>query len=185
MIYHSAALGFHLLGNFPEARHAYEEVLRISPDNATVLVGLGLLLYGREDENASHLFARAAALQSPLVMPYLFLAHYHISRHNFVEALAFCSQALARTTSDPVRAQLLEWAAICESELSFPDEAVKVLFLKARELDPANERIAKNQRAFEAGRPGPAGGEYEFEPADSFKAHRANEIRQLLRRPAA
>ena len=185
MIYHIVALGFHLLGNFSEARHAYEEVLRIRPDDAALLVGLGLLLYGREDDNAAALFTRAAELQSPLVEPYLFLAHYHISRRHFDEGLKLCSQALGRATSVPIRAQLLEWAAICESELSFPDEAVKVLFREARELDPANERISKNQQTFEAGRQGPAGRPYDFEPADSFKDRRAAEIRAVLARSAA
>jgi tetratricopeptide (TPR) repeat protein len=184
-IYHLAAVSFHLLGNFPEARSAYEEVLRINPDDPAVLVGLGLLLYGREDEKAAGLFARAAELQSPLVQPYLFLAHYHISRHNFVAALTSCSQALARAASSQVRAQLLEWAAICESELSFPDEAVKVLFREARELDPANERISRNQQSFEVGRQGTAGRPYDFEPADSFKVRREAEILTALLRPAA
>jgi tetratricopeptide (TPR) repeat protein len=180
MVYHIAALGFHLLGNVPEARHAYEEVLRISPDNAAALVGLGVLLYGREDENAAGRFARAVELQFPLVEPYLFLAHYHISRRHFDEGLALCSQALRRTTSDRFRAQLFEWAAICESELSFPDEAVKVLFREARELDPANERISKNQQVFEVGRQDPAGRPYDVEPSDSFKVRREAEVLTAL-----
>jgi tetratricopeptide (TPR) repeat protein len=184
-IYHLAAIGFLLLGNSPEAEHAFEEGLRITPDDDDILVGLGLSLYGREDEKAESLFARAAELESPLVQPYLFLAHYHISRHQFVEALTFSSQALARTTSDQVRAQLLEWAAICEGELSFPDEAVKALFREARGLDPANERISKNQQTFEVGRQGPAGRPYDFEPAHSFKVRREAEFLTVLARPAA
>jgi tetratricopeptide (TPR) repeat protein len=185
ILYDIAALGFHRLGDFPEARHAYEEALRIQPNDATLLVRLGLLLYGREDENAAGLLARAAELQSPLFMPYFFLAHYHISRRHFVEALTLCSQALARTTSDPIRAELLEWAAICESELSFPDEAVEALFRAARVLDPTNERISRNQQAFEAGRRDPAGRPYDFEPADSFKVRREAEILTALARSAA
>jgi hypothetical protein len=173
------------LGDLTEARRAYEEGLRIRPDNVEMLVGLGLLLYGREDENAADLFARAAKLGSPLVIPYHFLAHYHLVRGNFVDGFAFCSQALARTTSAPVRAELLEWAAICEGELSFPDEAVNVLFREARELDPANERISKNQHAFEVGRHDPAGTQYDFEPAYSFKARREAEVLTALARPAA
>jgi tetratricopeptide (TPR) repeat protein len=180
MLYGIAALDFHRLGKFPEARRAYEEALRIKPDDATLLTGLGLLRYGREDEKAAGLFARAAELQSPHVAPYLFLSHYHISRRDFVEAIKRCSQALARTTSEPIRAELLEWAAICESELCFPDEAVEALFRAAIVLDPTNERIARNQQAFEVGRRNPAGRPYDFEPADSFKVRREAEILTAL-----
>ena len=60
-----------------------------------------------------------------------------------------CEHVLAMPASDAVRSDLYEWLAIARSELGFPPDQVQYAFEEAIQLDPANERIRQNFRAFE------------------------------------
>jgi tetratricopeptide (TPR) repeat protein len=185
MTYQLAATGFESLDEPQEALKCYEEGLKKAPDKETLLVGLGLLLYGRDDDRAAIAFSRAAQLDSPLVWPYFFLSHFHLLRHQFKESLRFSMVALPIAATNPVRAELLEWIAICQSELAYGDEAVRTLFREATALDPANERIARNFRFFETARHGVSQLRFDIEPAASLKVRRAPEARPSLARVAA
>jgi len=185
MTYQLAATWFESLDEPQEALSCYEEGLRITPENETLLIGLGLLLYGRDDERAASTFTQATKLDSPLVWPYFFLSHYHLLRRQFKESLRFGLLALPRATTNQVRAELLEWFAICQSELSYPDEAVRAMFREATVLDSANERIARNLQAFESTRQGVTQQKFDIEPAQSLKVRRAFEARSSLGRMAA
>jgi tetratricopeptide (TPR) repeat protein len=185
MTYQLAASGFESLDELDDALKCYEEGLKLAPDNETLLIGLGLLVYGRDNERAEVAFTRAVQLDSPLVWPYFFLAHYHVLHEHFERALHFVLLALPKATSNPVRAELLEWFAICQSMLSYPDEAVLAMFREATVLDPANERIAKNLRAFEASRQDATHLKFDIETAQSLKVRRAREAWPSLGRLAA
>jgi tetratricopeptide (TPR) repeat protein len=180
-----AAFGFQSLEEGSEALRCYELGLRIAPDNEDLLIGQGMLLYGQDDQRACEAFARAVELSSSREWPYFFLAHYHLLREQFEQALTFCSQAWPRATSDSVRALLLEWSAICQSELSYPDEAVRVLFQRAMALDPTSERIARNLSAFETVRRGATPAKPEVESAQTLKVRYAEQARRVLSRAAA
>jgi hypothetical protein len=64
------------------------------------------------------------------------------------DSLEILPEAWRLATTDPVRAELLEWQAICLSELTFPPEVIRSLFEKAVMLDSHNTRIARNFAAF-------------------------------------
>jgi hypothetical protein len=49
---------------------------------------------------------------------------------------------------ESIRADLLSWIAISQHEVGFPTDAVLALFERAIEIDPLNDRISKNYRAF-------------------------------------
>jgi hypothetical protein len=51
--------------------------------------------------------------------------------------------------SDTVKGNLYEWLAIARSELGFPSSQVRAAFEEAIRLEPANDRIRRNFRAFE------------------------------------
>src|SRR5207253_1614586 len=70
MTYQLAAFGFESLDELPEALRCYEQGLILAPNNDALWTGLGLLLYGREDERAADAFEHAARLSSPVVWPY-------------------------------------------------------------------------------------------------------------------
>jgi tetratricopeptide (TPR) repeat protein len=175
MAYQVAAFGLESVDEVADALQCYEEAVRLAPTNYAAWSGLGLLLYGRDSKRAADAFTRAAELSSPRVYPYFFLAHYHLSRREFERALDFCSQAWRRATLDPVRADLLEWSAICQSELAYPDEAVRALFQRAVELDPGDERIVRNLHAFEAARQAGSQLRYDVEPDQSLRVRHARE----------
>jgi len=145
-----AAAGFEILDDLPSALRCYEEGLKSAPDNEVLLIGKGLLLYGRQTERAVEAFRRAVSNEgSPLVWPYFFLAHYYLLHQDYGESLKLGKQARVRATTNPIRAELVQWQAICLSESGYPPEVVQPLFEKALSLDPYNERIRKNAEAFE------------------------------------
>lgn len=185
MAFQLAAVGFETLGELPEALRCYEEGLKLRPDSDDMLVGKGLLLYGRQSDRAAEAFARAAEHRFPFVWPYFFLAHYHLVRRQFDRCLSYSSQGREIATSDPVRAELLEWSAISQSALSYPDEAVVSLFRQAIALDPTNERIARNLRAFESSRNGPIPLQWDVESEGSLKVRRAAEAKRQISLAAA
>jgi tetratricopeptide (TPR) repeat protein len=169
MICQFAAFALEVADEPEEAIKCYEQALRMAPNSQELRVGLGLLLYGRDDERAAELLTDAARSQYPLVWPYLFLAHFYLCRRQFDQSLVCCTLAWPRATTEQVRAELLEWSAICQSELVYPGEAVRAMFVRAIEIDPANERFAKNLRAFEAKRKGANASEYEIPLWQSVK----------------
>ncbi|CAN5771011.1 hypothetical protein BH23PLA1_BH23PLA1_20060 [soil metagenome] len=122
----------------------------MSPDSESLLVARGILLYGREPHTAISDFKKIINRGSSLVWPYFYLAHYHLMQNDFNHCLELSSHALALSKSAAVRANLLEWMAICQSELGFPAEVIRALFQAAQAEAPENERIAKNAKTFEA-----------------------------------
>ncbi len=87
--------------------------------------------------------------RSPVVWPYLFLAHDNLLHNRFKECQRLCELALAMPASGAVKSELSEWVAIAQSELSFPIETVRASFENAIRLDPSNERASRNLAAFE------------------------------------
>lgn len=173
MVYHQAAIGFEVVEDFPSALQCYEDGLKFAPDHDGLLVGKGLLLYGSDSAKAVEAFGRAVRNGTPLLWPYFFLAHQYLLNGQFALSLGHGGEACKRAISDPVRAELLEWAAICQCELSFPEEAVRLLFQKAVALDPSNARIARNFGAFEAAKAQEGQAAWEIEKEQALKVRRA------------
>ena len=98
----------------------------------------------------SRYFEFAAMHDPPVVWPYFFLAHQRLAQNRFADCFELCGRALRLPVLDPIRANLLEWVAICQWHLRFPRQVVQASFDAAMELAPDNERIAANFRLFRA-----------------------------------
>ncbi len=179
MAYQLAASGFEIIDDLPAALACYDEGLKLSPDNDVLLAGKGLLLYGSQTDQAVAAFKGAARNRTSLVWPYFFLAHHCVLNKNYADSLDMGQAAWARATTNPVRAELLEWRAICLLELNFPIEEVRSIFEKAVSLDPSNAQIAKNRVAFDEAVAESREPEWNIEDASVLKLQRADSMREL------
>lgn len=136
------------LGNAGAAVHYYSLGLQARPEDDALLVARGILLYG-SDPRALVDFEQAANLGSPLVWPYLFLAHHFLVSQQYDKCLSACETGLEKQGSNVAKSQLQEFMAISRAELGFPPEFVKAAFEAALRLDPSNELARQNQAAFE------------------------------------
>lgn len=137
------------LGNAGPAVNCYSLGLQVKPDDDSLLVARGMLLYGSGPRALTD-FEQAVQLGSPLVWPYLFLAHHFLASHQYEKCLSACEAGLEKRGSDAAKSQLQEWMAISRAELGFPAEFVRAAFEAALRLDPSNELARRNQAAFEA-----------------------------------
>ena len=87
---------------------------------------------------------------SPLIWPYVFLAHHNLVSRRFEECRKLCEQALSMNGSAAVKSEVSEWLAIAQAGLVFPFEMVRSSFDNAIRFDPSNERAKRNLAAFEA-----------------------------------
>lgn len=146
-------LGFchEFLGNAGAAVQYHSLGLQLNPRNDSLLVARGILQYGSSPRAITDLEA-AVRLGSPVVWPYLFLAHHYVTTGHFEECRLTCEAGLRTTASDTAKSKLEEWKAIAQDELRFPQDLVMVAFEAAVRLDPSNEYAARNRDAFEASR---------------------------------
>ena len=144
-------LGFchEFLGNAVAAVQYYSLGLQVNPKNDALLVARGILQYGRSPRSITD-FDQAVKLGSPVVWPYLFLAHYYLNSNRLEECREMCEAGLRKRGSDTAKSQLEEWRAIAQAELGFPTESVRAAFETAVRLDPFNELARRNQDTFEA-----------------------------------
>jgi tetratricopeptide (TPR) repeat protein len=144
-------LGFcnEFLGNVGAAVNYYTRGLQANPNNDGLLVARGILLYGTSPRAVTD-FEQAVGLGSPVVWPYLFLAHHYLITNRFDQCRVMCEMGLRMRGSDTAKSQLEEWRAIAQAELGFPPESVRAAFEAAVRLDPSNELAKRNQDAFEA-----------------------------------
>lgn len=139
------------LGNAGAAIQYHTLGLQLDPRNDTLLVSRGILQYGSSSRAITD-FEEAVRLGSPVVWPYLFLAHHYVTTGRFEECRLTCEAGLRATGSDTAKSQLEEWKAIAEGELNFPHDLVLAAFEAAVRLDPSNDYAARNRDAFTASR---------------------------------
>ena len=138
-----------LLGNSSAAVGYFSRGLQVNLNNDGLLAARGILQYGTSPR-AINDFEHAAGLGSPVVWPYLFLAHHYLATNRFEQCRLMCETGLRMRGSDTAKSQLEEWRAIAQAELGFPPESVRAAFEAAFRLDPSNELARRNQNAFEA-----------------------------------
>jgi len=137
-----------LLGNASAAADCFSRGLQANPNNDRLLVARGILLYGTSPRALSDL-EQAVRLGSPVVWPYLFLAHHYLTTNRFEECRVMCEAGFRMRGSDTAKSRFQEWRAIAQAELGFPPELVKVAFEAAVRMDPSNDAAMRNQSAFE------------------------------------
>jgi tetratricopeptide (TPR) repeat protein len=146
-----ALLGFgnEFLGKAQAALDFYSRGLEVEPDNDALLIARGILLYGTSARAIPDL-EMAIRHGSPLIWPYVFLAHHNLANGRFEECRRLCERALSMGGSPTVMSEVSEWMAIAQAQLGFPADMVRASFDNAIRLDPSNERAKKNLAAFEA-----------------------------------
>ncbi len=137
------------LGNSGAAVDYYSRGLQQNPNDDGLLIARGTLLYGK-DPRAITDFEQAVRLGSPVVWPYLFLAHHYLITNRFEQCRSMCETGLRMRGSDTAKSQLEEWRAIAEAELGFSPELIRAAFEAAIRLNPSNDFARRNQAAFEA-----------------------------------
>lgn len=146
-----ALLGFcqEHLGEFDLALKSFDQGLSVIPNNDAILAARGILRYATDNSGAIGDFANAIQMRSKLVWPYFFMAHHHLTNDGFEECLNFAQSAFSLATSDAVRADCLEWIAICQTMLGYPVSTIRAAFTAALEIAPDNQRIEENRQRFE------------------------------------
>ncbi|MDA1230056.1 MAG: hypothetical protein O2856_04720 [Planctomycetota bacterium] len=137
------------LGHGDEAIQYFNEGLSLFPANDTLRVARGIHLYGTNTGQSVEDFVVATQLHSVLVWPYLFLAHYYLTKGQTEDCLRYAGEALQRSPHSQITADCLEWIAICQATLGYPLSTVLSTFNEALKLSPNNERIKKNTENFE------------------------------------
>jgi tetratricopeptide (TPR) repeat protein len=141
--------GYEFLGRMQDALELYTRGLQLEPNNDGLLVARGILLYGTSIRAISD-FERAIKYGSPLIWPFVFLAHHNLVNGRFQECRKLCERVLSMNGSAAVMSEVSEWMAIAQAELGFPADMVRASFDDAIRLDPSNERAKRNLAAFEA-----------------------------------
>lgn len=137
------------LGHSSDAETVYSRGLQVKPDDDRLLVARGSLLYGTSPLAITDL-EQATRLGSPLVWPYLFLAHHYLETRHFKKCQKMCETGLNKTASATTKSQLHEWRAISLAELGASEELIRAAFEESVRMDPSNEIAKRNQAAFEA-----------------------------------
>jgi tetratricopeptide (TPR) repeat protein len=140
--------GYEYSGKSQAALEIYSEALQIEPDNDAIHIARGMLLYGTSVRAIAD-FETAIQNGTPLVWPYVMLAHHHLLSGRFEESRKLCERALSIGGSAAVMSEVLEWMAIAQAQLGFPADIVRTSFDKAIQRDPSNERAKRNLAAFE------------------------------------
>lgn len=143
------------LGETGAAITYYSRGLQIEPSNHSLLTGRGILTYGKSPQSQKDL-ERAVELGSPLVWPYLFLAHYYLLHDRYEECRQACERGLGVSAPRTIHSRLSEWLAIAEAELRFPAERVRSWFEQALRLDHSNGTARSNLAYFEQVNPHPS-----------------------------
>jgi tetratricopeptide (TPR) repeat protein len=141
--------GYEFLGRGQAALEFYSRALQLDPYNDALLIARGILLYGTSPRAITDL-ELAIRSGSPLVWPYVYLAHHSLLHGRFEDCRRLCERALSMSGSAAVMSEISEWMGIAQAELGFPAEMVRASFDNAIRLDPSNERAGRNLDAFEA-----------------------------------
>jgi tetratricopeptide (TPR) repeat protein len=133
------------LGAQEQAMAVYDEGLKHHPRDSTLLTFRALALYDTDPDAALRDFGLAAAHETYLLWPYLFLAHAALIRHDYRSCWAYCLRGLACDAPPQMHALLHEWLGISQSMLGQSPTIVLDNFDQALALDPANARARRNR----------------------------------------
>lgn len=127
-----------------EAKRAYTAALAVDPESDAALTARGLLSLDTDRTAALRDFERAVKKGTPLLWPYLYLAHDALQSGEFRRCLDMAQQAIARTRAPVLRANLMEWMAIASLELAPGSKTSIALLQEAQVANPLSDRIAAN-----------------------------------------
>jgi tetratricopeptide (TPR) repeat protein len=150
------AFGYGLLGHCYElldqpenALKAYDSALAADPDDPLVLVSRGFLRLEANVPGADSDLERAVARNTPVITPYIYLAHQALTQGRYEQCVELCNRILALTDDPSLQATALQWIAISRSELRDPPELVRQYLVMALSLAPLNEAIQQSLEYFD------------------------------------
>ncbi len=130
------------------AMATYDEALTLFPDQPDFLTGRGFAKYGPDTAGAVADFEKALEAKGRFpsrLWSLFFLAHFSLRQGDYQRGLALADSALLeRELPDRMRAQLLEWRAICRSETGGHPERIEADFSLASDLAPDLSTLAAN-----------------------------------------
>lgn len=137
-------------GQLEDALKAFDQAMHSAQLRGSALVARGgLMLATSNPEKALTDFEEAIASDTPLVVPYLYLAHYALTHGDYERCLVLCDRARNKTRDTRLQAVVLQWEAIARIELGAPMEQVGRAFEVALTLDPLNLEIRHNFELFQ------------------------------------
>jgi tetratricopeptide (TPR) repeat protein len=143
------SLCYQALGDANQAKLQLDEALAIDPGNEGLLVMRGILQDSSATKESLADFRKAVEMGASKVWPFFFLAHHALVRGRFQECFTYCLGAWKRADAELVRAEIMEWMAICAAEMSSPPEVVRAHFQEALRLAPGHPRISTNLSKYE------------------------------------
>lgn len=152
----TVAFGYGLLGHCYEllderesALKAYDSALAADPDDPLVLVSRGLLRLEANLPGAFSDLEKAVARNTPVIGPYIVLAHHALIQGHYTECVELCNKILSLTNDPSLQATALQWIGISRSELRHPPELLRQYFVMALSLAPLNEAIQQSLEYFD------------------------------------
>lgn len=171
------------LDELESALTAYDDALRVDPDNDGALTARGMLQMARHEVSRAALdFERAVGLGTPLVWPYLHLAFQALKGAEYARCIELCGMGILRSEDERHRAAFYEWMVVSELMLlRSPPNIMEELFERAMDHAPLNIRIPGYRDSYVQRSPVDVG-EVPWELSD--EAANDNARREILRRVA-
>ncbi len=135
------------LGETKEAYHYYSRSIALEPWNDALFTARGMIVYGTNQSAISD-FEQAIKLNSPIVWPYFYMAHYLLTQNRFEECRKMCERALGKPAPERVQSELCEFLGIAMTHLGYPPPVVQRAFENAIRVDPSNDRAKRNLQMF-------------------------------------
>jgi tetratricopeptide (TPR) repeat protein len=171
------------LGDVKEAYQYYSRAIVLEPWNDALFVARGALVYGT-DPSAIADFKQAIKLNSPIVWPYFYMAHYLLTQGRFDECRKMCERALGKSAPERVQSELCEFLGISLTNLGYPQAVVQRAFEDAIRIDPSNDRAKENlQRFLDAHTSKPPKPVIWEQPSDNYIRNSGQQV--MRREPAA
>ncbi len=124
-----AARNDEILNNYPKAIEAYQNIVKLAPDNADILFDLGRMQENASMfDKASDTFKRVITLDPKRVDGLLAMGRVDIEAGNAQAGLDYLNRAQSMAIelgNDEVKAQILQAIGIAYSVLSKPEDALK------------------------------------------------------------
>ncbi len=135
------------LGETREAYDYYSRALLLEPRNDALLTARGVIVYGTNPSAITD-FEQAIKLNSQIVWPYFYMAHYLLANNRLEECRVMCERALGKLAPPRVQSELCEFLAISLAGLGYPPPVVQRAFENALRVDPSNQRARQNLERF-------------------------------------
>jgi tetratricopeptide (TPR) repeat protein len=135
------------VGEIKEAYHYYSQAIVLEPTNDALFAARGMIVYGT-NQSAIGDFEQAISLNSPLVWPYFYIAHYLLIQNRFEECRRMCELALGKSAPERVQSELCEFLGISLTHLQYPPPVIQRAFENAIRVDPSNDRAKQNLQRF-------------------------------------